>query len=440
MESSSSLPRVSVITVNLDGQAHLEVLLDSLAHQTYPAAHIEVWVVDNGSRDGSREWLAAHHPQARLIENARNEGFARPNNQAAAVATGDLLVLVNNDMKLAPDWLERMVEFFQASPPDVACVGSRILNWDGSAVDFIRGTMAFNGMGFQPGHGAPVDSSEGRDFPDDLLFACGGALLIRRDVFLEVGGFDEDHFAYYEDVDLGWRLWVLGYRVRFCPEAICHHRHNGTSSRFARAGKVVLFERNALASMLKNYEEVTLARLWPAALLLAFKRVAVRSGLEREAFRFGPPPPRALPEEGASGSRPGKLLRALRRQGPIGVIRKVAVVIARAILRRWGGQTEESSVSSPILREAYATVVGMEDLIDLLPRIREKRAVIQARRRRTDAELFALFGDALTPVEGHPDYLASHAQILRVLGLDDLVRSAEPQPAGDEVVAAEQRA
>jgi GT2 family glycosyltransferase len=421
-----SLARVTVITVNLDGRDHLEVLLASLARQTYPADRFEVWVVDNGSQDGSVAWLRTHHPHVRILENVTNEGFARPNNQAARQASGDLLALVNNDMKLQPDWLECMVARLQASPPDVACLGGRILSWDGSTVDFIRGTMAFNGMGFQPGHGVPVDGPEGRDFPDDLLFACGGAMLIRRDVFLEAGGFDEDHFAYYEDVDLGWRLWVLGHRVQFCPEAVCFHRHNGTSSRFARAGKVVLFERNALAAMLKNYEDATLARVFPAALLLAFKRVGVRSGLDRDAFRFGPPPPRAIVPDASLASPARKGLKALVRLGPLGFVRKVAVALARQVLRRWGGQTEESSQTAPILREAYATVVGVEDLIDRLPRLLEQRAAIQGRRRRTDAELFAHFGDALTPVEGHPDYRAAHAQVLRILGLEALVTDSGP--------------
>jgi len=429
-------PFVSIVTVNLDGRAHLEVLLASLAGQTYPSDRFEVWVVDNGSRDGSVAWIREHHPHVRLIVNDSNEGFARPNNQAARQASGELLALVNNDMKLRPDWLERMVDHLQASPADVACVGGRILNWDGSAVDFIRGTMAFNGMGFQPGHGAPVDGPEGRDFPDDLLFACGGAMLIRRDVFLASGGFDEDHFAYYEDVDLGWRLWVLGHRVRFCPDAVCYHRHNGTSSRFARAGKVVLFERNALAAMVKNYEEATLARALPAALLLAFKRVGVRSGLEREDFRFGPPPTRTIACDARPESSLRKVMRTLVRLGPLGFGRKVAVAIARDILRRWGGQTEESALSAPILREAYATVVGVEDLIDRLPRLLEQRAAIQQRRRRSDAELFAHFGDVLAPVEGQRDYLVAHAGVLNALGLDELVMAPRSSGSSETEVQA----
>ncbi len=419
-------PRVSLITVNLDGRAHLEVLLESVARQTYPADRIEVLVVDNGSTDGTVEFLKQRYPDVRVLRNETNMGFARPNNQAAAIAEGEFLALVNNDMRLADDWVETMVDFIEAAGSDVACVGSRILNWDGSRVDFIRGTMAFNGMGFQPGYDLPVDAAEAGDYPKELLFACGGAMVIRRSVYLDVGGLDEDYFAYYEDVDLGWRLWVLGYRVLFCPEAVVRHRHNGTSSRFAASKKVALFERNAMLSVLKNYEDATLRQVWPATLLLAFKRLAVRSGIDREAYRFAPALARPAPV-GSGGLR--KLASSLRRNGLKATAKKVLVQFAKKVLVRWGGGGYEEA-ATPILREAYATVVGMEDIIDALPRVRVKRADIQARRRRSDAEVFRRFGDALTPVEGRGGYPDSHALITAELGLETLFGGlAAPQGA-----------
>lgn len=420
--STVAVPTITVITVNLDGKDHLEVLLASLEEQSYQGP-IEVIVVDNGSKDGSVEFLQTRHPNVRILRNDSNQGFARPNNQAAAVATGELLALVNNDMRLAPDWIEVMVAKLKGSSEDVACVGSRILKWDGSAVDFIRGTVAFNGMGFQPGFDAPIDSPEAKDYPDELLFACGGALLIRRAVFLDAGGFDEDYFAYYEDVDLGWRLWVLGHRVLFCPEAVAYHRHNGTSGRFDWRKKVVLFERNAMFSVLKNYEDDSLYRIWPAALLLAFKRMAIRSGIDRESFRFGPRPPQPAVNFAREATFK-KVLRAVKRLGVKGAIKKILVTLAQRTLARWGGRSHEADATAPIMREAYATVVGMEDFIDFLPRMLAKRADIQARRRRPDAEVFRRFGDALTPVEGRPGYPDGHWQVVRELGLDELFEQA----------------
>lgn len=420
-----TLPLVSFIVVNLNGRAHLEVLMDSIAAQTLSSDRLEVIVVDNGSSDESVSYLKTRHPHVKLLQNTVNEGFAKPNNQAAAIARGTYLALVNNDMKLEPDWVERMVEFMESSPPDVACVGSRILNWDGSAIDFIRGTMAYNGMGFQPGFQAPIDSPEARDYPDELLFACGGAMLIRREVFLTSGGFDEDYFAYYEDVDLGWRLWVLGYRVRFCPQAVVYHRHNGTSSRFDWRKKVVLFERNAMFSVVKNYEDATLNRIWPATLLLTFKRLAARSGIDRESFRFGPPPPRPDVAEAVLEPMPRKVLKNLLRLGIKPTVKKALVALSRKVLARWGGQVDETGASAPILREAYASVVGMEDFIDYLPKVLAKRREIQARRRRSDADIFRVFASPLEPVEGRPAYVESHWLIAQELGLKSMFTREE---------------
>ncbi|MNX57772.1 N-acetylglucosaminyl-diphospho-decaprenol L-rhamnosyltransferase [compost metagenome] len=328
-------------------------------------------------------------------------------------------------MKLAPDWIARMVASIEASPHDVACIASRILNWDGTSIDYLKGEMTFNGMGLQPGYGARLDSPEAQRHADEVLFACGGAMLIKREVFLEVGGFDEDYFAYYEDVDLGWRLWTLGHRVRFCPEAVVYHLHNGTSKRFDWWKKTVLFERNALCSVIKNYEDASLATIWPAALLLASKRIAVRAGVDRDAFRFGPTPPpiAATPAEPTSGLR--KLRANLSRIGLKGTLQKASVLLARKVLARWGTPADAPQETVQIPCEAYAGLVGLEDVIDLLPRMLAKRREIQAKRKRSDAEIAALFGDAFMPIEGRGDYIPAHWQVVRELDLPAILSQSE---------------
>lgn len=420
-------PLVSLIAVNFNGRDHLGPFLESVRAQDY--LDLEVWVVDNGSRDGSVEWLRAQHPYVRVLENPENLGFATPNNQAARLATGTYLALLNNDMRLSPDWVSRMVARMEAAPPDLACLGSRILNWDGTRVDFIGGTIAFNGMGRQPAFQLAVDSPEGTAFPDELPFACGGAMLIRRDTFLEVGGFDEDYFAYFEDVDLGWRLWVLGYRVGFCPEAVVYHRHNGTSGRFDPRKKLALLERNALATMIKNYDDESLASALPAALLLAFKRVGVRAGLDRNAFRFRPvAPARGLPaaaSPSAGGTGWGRIWRNLWRVGPRLTLKKVVLALAHGALARWEGLEEVSEAEVAVRREAYAVVAGVEDLVDMLPTLMAKRAKIQQARKRTDAEILRLSPDRFEPLLVEADYPDSHWSILRALGLDRRCERAE---------------
>lgn len=426
-------PMVSIICVNLNGRDHLESLLASIQEQDYPRDRLEIIIVDNGSSDGSVEFLQIHHPDVRLLRNERNEGFARPNNQAAEIAKGQYLALLNNDMKLEPDWVSRMVGRLEGETPDTVCVASRILNWDGSLVDFIGGSIAFNGMGFQTAFRVPVDSPEGTKFPTEIPFACGGAMLIEREAFLEARGFDEDFFAYFEDVDLGWRLWVMGYRTVFCPEAVVFHRHNGTSSRFDWWKKITLFERNALCAVFKNYDDENLGKILPVSLLLGFKRMAVRSGIARADYRFDQgTAPVAAPQMPPSESLLSRVLRELRHHGPKHTVKLILLNLAKRIMERWGGRPIDLSVRTvPLNREAYASVVGMEDFIDLMPRLFEKRAYIQARRRRSDADIFRILGTPMHSVEPTDDYLKAHWGLLEAFGIKATIEQAQLQsPVG----------
>src|SRR6266536_2134740 len=141
-------------------------------------------------------------------------------------------------MLVDPQLLRGLVSALAVSPGAV-CAAAKILNWEGTAYDFAGAGLHFAGYGYQEGFGELV--SEGR-FSDvrPLLFACGGAMMIDRETFLDVGGFDEDYFIYYEDSDLGWRLWILGHSVVFAPEALVHHRHHGAMSAFSDHRKRVL--------------------------------------------------------------------------------------------------------------------------------------------------------------------------------------------------------
>ena len=102
--------------------------------------------------------------------------------------------------------------------------------------------------------------------PRDVLFGTGAALFVRADLFRRVGGFDERFFMFYEDVDLGWRLNLLGHRVRYVPGSLAFHRHHVTMKKFGNFREQYLLERNALLSMYKNYDDESLARALPAAL------------------------------------------------------------------------------------------------------------------------------------------------------------------------------
>ena len=357
-------PSLVVILVNFDGAEHLPACLDSLADQDYPRHLTEVLVVDNGSTDGSLELLAREYPWAKVLAQDRNLGFAPAVDLGARTVDSDCIVLLNNDMRVAPDWLSELVRSYDPEH-GVTCVGGQILNWDGSTVDFVRAAMNFGGMGFQVGFGRARDSVAVED-GHDLLFACGGSMLVQRDTYLEVGGFDPGFFAYLEDVDFGWRLWVLGHQVKLAAKALSYHRHHGTAARFPEHQRVVLLERNALRSMIKNYDDENLAATLGPALLLLVRRAVLRGGLDRAPYHIG----------------------------------------------------ADARVEETVPRTALAHLHAVSDVVDDLPRLLADRERIQHARRRSDTEVFERFGHPFEPVMDDTDYLEAQEKVVTGFSLD----------------------
>ncbi|MEM8962362.1 MAG: glycosyltransferase family 2 protein [Acidobacteriota bacterium] len=256
-----SLRKVAVAILSWNGRHHLEVCLPSLATQHDPGVEWDVWVLDNGSRDGTVDWLRENHPDVKVIASPVNLGFCGGVNRLVEAAEdADAVALLNNDTRAQPGWLAALVDGLASAPDDVAAVSGLIVDWQGDRLDFGRGIMTFDGHAFQKDFRQPLDTVEIPAAGDELLFACGGNMLIRRQSFLDAGGFDNAYFAYLEDVDLGWRLWSGGERVIFSPDAVVHHRSMATSALLGNDHRGFLFERNAFLTAYKNYD----AELWPA--------------------------------------------------------------------------------------------------------------------------------------------------------------------------------
>lgn len=356
---------VSIVVVNLNGADHLRTLLRSLDDVEYPPHLLDLIIVDNGSTDDSLA-VIGDRPRTTVLEQGSNVGFAPAVNIGVRASTADCVVLLNNDMRVDSAFISNLVRSF--APEDgYVCVGARILSWDGERVDFGEGSLNYYGMGSQIGYGADADSI-GVEDGQELLFACGGAMLVGRQTFLEVGGFDDDFFAYFEDVDLGWRLRLLGYGVRLVKDAICYHRMHGTSSRFPYHQRLYLYERNALRAMLKNYEARNLAPALAAALLLASRRGQVAGQLSAASFVIG------------------------------------------------GDDAETEVVPRVALSATHAVV----DVLDDLDAIVAKRRVIQAARQVRDDELSALFAFPFLPTAGTPEYVDAQYRVSTLFGLDRL--------------------
>lgn len=356
------LPTISVIVLNYNGKVHLQTCLDSLLHLDYPAHKLELLLVDNASADGSAAYVRAHFPQVKLVETGANLGFAQGNNVGAQAATGEYVAFLNNDTRVEPDWLRHLIQPC-LDHDDVVCTGSTMLDWAGERLDFGAGWMNFHGFAFQKNQGMPVAAAQIHREPTPIFFACGGAMLVRRDLFVETGGFDADHFAFYEDVDLGWRLWLMGYRVLSAPQAIAYHRLHATTGTLNQFRKWVLFERNALLTVLKNYDDANLQTVLPAALMLLIARI-IRllrvQGWDPESYHIG----------NHTGNHTGNH-------------------------RGNRNAADDAELTEAVSRSGLAVLVAANEVVENLPRILERRRQIQARRKRPDAEIFARFGQPL---------------------------------------------
>jgi len=249
--------KASIIVVNWNGKRYLEECLSALLSQTY--SPYEIILVDNGSRDGSVDFVAERFPEVRIIENGENLGFAAGNNVAIRVARGDYIVTLNNDTRAEPDWLEDLVKVAETDPKIGMCASKML---------FYHHTGVLNSTGIS------LDVAgiawDRRREPIEIFGPCAGAALYRREMLDEVGLFDEDFFAYHEDVDLAWRARSRGWRCVYNPRAIVYHVHSGTGLE-GSAFKNRLLGRNKIWTMVKNYPSPQLFFFLP---LIAFYDLA----------------------------------------------------------------------------------------------------------------------------------------------------------------------
>ena len=357
---------VSVVLVNYRGADDTIASLRAFDDIDWPPERLELIVVDNDSGDGSVERIRAAVPAATVIDAGANTGFAGGCNLGATCATGEYLGFINNDARPHVQWVAAAVAAFEADPA-VASVASKVLDWDGKLIDYVDGSLTWFGMGYKREVERP-DTGE-FDVAKDVLFGTGAAMFVRSSLYRDVGGFDERFFMFYEDVDLGWRLNLLGHRVRYVPTSIAYHKHHVTMNKFGNFRESYLLERNALLAMYKNYDDVSLAKALPAAMALAVRRAIARTGLDPSSLD----------------------------------------------LQRSPGGDDVGTLEVPKL--ALSGAFAIDYFVDQLPSLQVSRRDLQGRRRRSDRELFPLFREAIEPAYGMPSYLAAHEVLTEAFGI-----------------------
>jgi len=251
-------PDVSVVVLTYEGRRWLTACLSALAAQTATSA--EVILVDNGSADGSADFVAASFPWVRVLRLAGNVGFAGGNNAGARLARAPLIAFLNNDTEPDPDWLSTLKAALDAEPSG-GLATSRIVSLDdGVTLDSAGDGYLRAGGAFKRGHGEP---DEAYRRPCDVFGACGAAFMIRRSLFEELGGFDEDFFLVYEDVDLSYRAQLAGFRCLYVPGARVRHACSATIGRVS-ARSLFYGQRNLEWVYLKNTPAWLLVRTLPS--------------------------------------------------------------------------------------------------------------------------------------------------------------------------------
>ncbi len=360
--------RTAVLVLNHDGREHLDDCLASLGASDVfvpgrpgqpvdPARRDEIWLVDNASTDGSVAHVRRRFPWVNVIEGEGNLGFPAAYNRAAAMSDAEYLVFLNNDVRVRPGWLTAMHEV-RLQHQDSRAIAARIMSWDGSKIDFAGADTFFTGHAWQRDLGEPAGDRVFRE--TRLLFGCAGALLVHRETFIAIGGFDPDYFSFFEDVDLGWRAALLGYPTWFAPEAVVLHKHHGSWAQEPALRVLFLTERNALFNVFKNYH----------------------------------------------ADRMGVLL---------------LVSAALTFLRAWYAADALRVLGKPLVTsEAIAHLLALGDFLHLEGHMRVRRKRVQSDRRVSDEEVLPLFGTFGSPPTGLGDeYRAVMARLRDGAGIAD---------------------
>ncbi len=261
---------ISIVIPNYNGLSHLELCYDSLRNQSYK--EFKIILVDNNSADDSVKYTEKNYPEVIILKLNTNTGFSFAVNKGIKSSLENpeckFVLLLNNDTECDKYFLEELLNGFKDEQTgSVACKMLNFYNRNiiDDAGDFIKKKGSPYARGFEETDTGQYDNTE------FIFGACAGAAIYRREVFDKIGYFDNDFFAYYEDVDFSFRLQLSGYKCFYNPKAVCYHKRGATTS--SKSGfQTMLCEKNLIALRIKNYPFSTLIKWFPYFFMIRFVR------------------------------------------------------------------------------------------------------------------------------------------------------------------------
>jgi GT2 family glycosyltransferase len=244
---------ISVIIVTWNALKHLKTFLPSVTNTEFE--NFEIIIADNASTDGSAEWIRNNHPECKIVTFPRNYGYCGGNNRAADHAAGDIIIFLNNDVEVKSDWLSHIDQAFRDQ--EVSALQPKILSseerdkfeYAGAAGGFLdkMGYPFCRGRVFET-----IESDHGQyDDKIPIFWASGAAFAIRKELFFEMGKFDDDFMFHMEEIDLCWRLWNCGHKIIIAPDSVVYHLGGG-SLPMGSSRKTYFNFRNSLQMLWKN--------------------------------------------------------------------------------------------------------------------------------------------------------------------------------------------
>jgi len=266
-------PKVSIIILNYNGSKFIKDCLSSVFKNDY--ADFEVILVDNASKDESleiAERLFGKDSRFKIIKNDENLGFAEGNNVGARHARGDILVFLNEDTEADPNWLKELIKVLISDPKVGAAQCKLLMAHERHKIESVGHYVDY--CGIESWASTKVFNEDDRGQYDrirEIFYAKGAAMAVRHHVFFEAGGFDPAYFIDHEEIDLCWRIRLLGYKILFVPKSIVYHYGGAFVGRREESPQILFhLRKNHIMSLMKNYEFKNVVKYLPMYLAFLF--------------------------------------------------------------------------------------------------------------------------------------------------------------------------